>query len=332
MRKEFLIVSILICLLVCGCTQNTAEEYTKTVFAMDTVMDLKIYSTNGDDALEQVENEIKRIDNLLDRGNKNSEIYRINKDKSSSISSETAEVISAALSISEETDGAFDITIAPITDLWGFYGSEFTIPSDDELQSALKGVGYEKVRLNKNYISIPQNAYIDLGGIGKGYASDKVVNMLKRNNIDSAIISLGGNVYAIGKKPDGSLWTVGIADPDSASKAIGKVKVADKAVVTSGGYQRYFECDGITYHHIIDPQTGKSADSGLSSVTIIADSGTRADGLSTSLFVMGLEKSIELWRDSGNFDAVFVDNNGTVYVTAGIKDVFESDSDYAVIN
>lgn len=179
MRKEFLIVSILICLLVCGCTQNTAEEYTKTVFAMDTVMDLKIYSTNGDDALEQIENEIKRIDILLDRGNENSEIYRINEDKSSSISSETAEVISAALSISEETDGAFDITIAPITDLWGFYESEFTIPSDDELQSALKGVGYEKVRLNKNYISIPQNAYIDLGGIGKGYASDKVVNMLK---------------------------------------------------------------------------------------------------------------------------------------------------------
>ena len=330
MRKGFLIVSILICLLLCSCKENTAEEYTRTVFAMDTVMGLKIYSEHGGDALEQAENEIKRIDNLLDRGNENSEIYKINKDKSSNISKETAEVISTALSVSEETNGAFDITIAPIVDLWGFYGNEFRVPSEDEIQSTLKSVGYEQVRLDGSNISIPDNVYIDLGGIGKGYASDMVAKVLRKNNISSAIISLGGNVYTIGKKADGSLWTIGIADPFNSSQHIGTIKVRDKAVITSGGYQRYFEKDGMIYHHIIDPKTGMSADSGLASVTIISDNGIQADGLSTALFIMGLDKSTDFWRKNSNFEAIFVGNDGSIYITDGIADKFESNTKYTI--
>lgn len=331
MRKLYLIMSIFICLSLCGCTQNSVEEYTKTVFAMDTIMDLKIYSENGDNALEQAENEIKRIENLLDRGNENSEVYKINNNKSAVVSTETSEIINAALSVSSETDGAFDITIAPVIDLWGFYGNEFRVPADDELQAALALVDYKAVQSSGNNISIPENTCIDLGGIGKGYTSDMIVNVLKENNINSAIISLGGNVHTIGKKPDGSLWTVGIADPHSGSQHIGKIKVSDKAVITSGGYQRYFERDGKIYHHIINPATGMSAESGLASVTVISDSGIRADALSTALFVMGLEKSTEYWRSSSDFDAVFVDDNGSVYVTEGIKDDFECGSNYNII-
>ena len=331
MRRLFLPVSILICLLLSGCAGENTEEYSKTVFAMDTVMDLKIYSSNGDGIMERAENEIKRIESLLDRGNEKSEIYKINQNKSGVISEETAEIITDALSVSKETDGAFDITIAPVIDLWGFYGNNFRVPSDSEIKIALENVGYEKVQLDGNNVSVPAHALIDLGGIGKGYTSDMLARLLWENNVQSAIISLGGNVQTIGKKPDGSLWTVGVADPRDTSRHIGKLKISDKAVVTSGGYQRYFEQEGVTYHHIIDPNTGKSADSRLSSVTIISDSGTRADGLSTALFVMGLEKSMELWRRSNDFDAIFVDDNGKVFITEGIKDSFESVNDYEII-
>lgn len=329
MRKIFFAASILICLLMCGCSQNTVKEYTDNIFAMDTVMDLKIYSEN-DEALSKAKAEIQRIDALFDRGNENSDIYRINKNKSADVSAETADVIRAALLISERTGGAFDITVAPVMDLWGFYGNEFNVPSDDELQSTLDGVGYEKIQLDGTNISIPENTGIDLGGIGKGYTSDRVADLLKNNGVESAIISLGGNVHAIGKRNDRSNWTVGITDPHDKSQLIGKLKISDKAVITSGAYQRYFEQNGITYHHIIDPKSGKSADSGLASVTVIADSGMTADGLSTALFVLGLDKSIELWRNSEDFDAVFVDEGGMIYVTEGIADIFESDADYSI--
>ncbi|MGN0150666.1 MAG: FAD:protein FMN transferase [Clostridia bacterium] len=329
MRKIFFAASILICLLMCGCSQNTVKEYTDNIFAMDTVMDLKIYSEN-DESLSKAKAEIRRIDALFDRGNENSDIYRINKNKSADVSAETADVIRAALLISERTGGAFDITVAPVMDLWGFYGNEFNVPSDDELQSTLDGVGYEKIQLDGTNISIPENTGIDLGGIGKGYTSDRVADLLKNNGVESAIISLGGNVHAIGKRNDGSNWTVGITDPHDKSQLIGKLKISDKAVITSGAYQRYFEQNGIMYHHIVDPKSGKSADSGLASVTVIADSGMTADGLSTALFVLGLDKSIELWRNSEDFDAVFVDEGGMIYVTEGIADIFESDADYSI--
>ncbi len=329
MRKRLLIIPLLAVSLLCGCAQNYTE-YTKTVFAMDTVMDLKIYSEN-EDALSMAEDEIRRIDSLLDRGNAESEIYKINSDKSASVSAETAQILSAALSVSERTHGAFDITIAPVMDLWGFYGGNFRVPSEGEISSALEGVGYEKILLDENSISIPYNSSIDLGGIGKGYASDRVISLLKENGVSSAIISLGGNVHTLGSRPNGSGWTVGIQSPDDTSLILGTLTVRDKAVVTSGGYRRFFEENGKFYHHIIDPKTGKSAESGLSSVTIVSDSGTLADALSTALFVMGLDESIALWSDSGDFDAVLVTSDGEIYITEGLSGIFECDTDYSVI-
>ncbi len=328
--RRLLPILFLICTLICGCEQKSLEEHTKTIFAMDTVMDLKIYSEN-EDVLFDAEAEIKRIENLLDRGNENSEIYKINNSKIADISDETANLLRNAKLISERTNGAFDISIAPVIDLWGFYGNEFNVPSDDDIKSSLENIGYENIQLDGNKVILPESFSIDVGGIGKGYTSDKISELLKRKGVKSAIISLGGNVQTIGKKNDGSLWTVGIADPKNKSRHIGKLKVSDKAVITSGGYQRYFKQDGIIYHHIIDPNTGMSANSGLASVTIISDSGTLADGLSTSLFVMGLDKSIELWRNSKDFEAVLVDDNGSVYVTEGIADIFECNSYCTII-
>lgn len=326
MRKIFLIG--LLCAVLCGCSKT---EYKKSIFAMDTIMDLTIYAENGE-PLSKAEDEIERLDALLDRKNAGGEIYKINADKTAEISDETSQIIKTALSISEKTGGAFDITAAEVTDLWGFYGGNFRVPAENELQKALDGVGYEKVQLDENKITIPENMSLDLGGIGKGYASDRIAGLLCQDGVESAIISLGGNVYALGSRYDGRAWQVGIADPADKSKIIGTISVTDKAVVTSGGYQRYFEKDGVRYHHIIDPKTGKSAKSGLASVTVIADSGTKADGLSTALFVMGLDGALKLWKDDGGFEAVFADDGGNIYVTAGIADAFKSERKYSVIN
>lgn len=326
MRKLYSALAVMLCLAVCGC----AKEYKKDIFAMDTVMDLTVYGEN-EDALLSAEEEIKRIDTLLNRGNKDSEIYKINSEKSAQLSDETAELIKTAVGISEMTNGAFDITTAPLSDLWGFYGGRFRVPSDGEIASAIEDVGYNKIQLDGSHITLPENTSIDLGGIGKGYASDRVAEILKENEVKSAIISLGGNVYALGNKPDGKPWTVGITDPSDKSQLLGSVSVSGKAVVTSGGYQRFFEQDGVTYHHIIDPKTGKCSDSGLSSVTVIADSGTLSDGLSTALFVMGLDESARLWRENGGFEAVFADTNGMVYATEGIAGSFHCDREYEII-
>ena len=157
------------------------------------------------------------------------------------------------------------------------------------------------------------------------------MTIFRDSGVKNAIISLGGNVYALGSRPDGSAWEVGITDPMDKSGLIGSVSVEDSAVVTSGGYQRFFERDGVTYHHIINPKTGKSAESGLASVTVISQSGTLADGLSTALFVSGLDEASELWRKIGGFEAVFVENNGSIHVTENIADDFKCDKDFSVI-
>ncbi len=364
MRKLFLPLSIAVCIICCGCS-NKNTECSRQIFAMDTVMDIKVYSDKqtGKSSLDMVEKEINRIDCLLDRKNSDSEIYNINKKKSANISMEIFEIINSALSVSKRTDGAFDITIAPVMDAWGFYDSEFRVPSESELEEALCGVGFEEIQLNRIQrnidddelqdisddvkkddisadkggienlkITMPRNACIDLGGIGKGYASDKVVEVLKNNGIDSSIISLGGNVYALGKRKNGEQWNIGITNPYNKEKIIGTLQLSNKCVITSGGYQRYFESGGVIYHHIINPKTGKSADSGLASVTVIADKGITADGLSTALFVMGLEKSIELWESSTDFEAVIVDVVGNIYITEGIEDTFHSTEKYEVIH
>lgn len=328
MRKLFIAAAV-VCM-IAGCAR-TVREQSETLFAMDTVMDLKVYS-NSDTALSDAHAEIMRLDALLDRGDSAGDIYRINTEKTAVVSSETADILRTAIATSEETDGAFDITTAPLSDLWGFYNLDFRIPTDGEILSALDGVGYQKIQLTENTITIPENTAIDLGGIAKGYASDRVVDVLRASGVSSAIISLGGNVHALGSRTDGRDWSVGITDPDDKNRLIGTVNVRDKAVITSGSYQRFFERDGVTYHHIIDPATGKSAASGLKSVTVIADSGIRADSLSTALFVMGLDKSAELWRKNGGFDAVFVTDGGSVYITDGIRGAFKSSHDYSIIS
>ena len=228
------------------------------------------------------------------------------------------------------TDGALDVTLTPVIKAWGFLGGEHRVPTDNELDELLKKVDFSKIETDGNCVTLPEGMEISFGAVAKGYTGDLLMEHFKAQGIKSAIVSLGGNVQALGLKPDGSKWNVAVKDPFGGGN-LATLKVDGKAVVTSGGYERYFEQDGETYWHIIDPYTGAPAKSGLVSVTIVCDSGVMADGLSTALFVMGLDGAIEFWRSNGGFDAVFVTEDGSVYVTEGIANDFEASSAQAQI-
>lgn len=320
-----------LCLAMCGCSEKNEEEYRRNIFSMDTVMNLTVYSADGEKALDKAEEKINALNSLFNRNDTNSEVYRINHSESCTVSEDTTKVIDKAIEISERTDGAFDMTIAPVMDLWGFYGQNYRIPADEEINDALKRVDYKNIITDGNNITKNSESEIDLGGIAKGYASDCVADILRENDVKSAVISLGGNIFAIGTKHDGSKWRIAVQSPFGNEEYVGTVNVENKAVVTSGGYQRYFESNGETYHHILDPKTGTSARSGLASVTIISESGTLADGLSTALFVMGLEKSEQFYMENRDFEAVLVSDDNEVYVTAGIADDFQADKEYHII-
>lgn len=315
-------------LLLSGCGANgtpsastEAESQSRELYAMDTVMTLTAYGPQADTALNAAEAEIERLDTLWSISNDDGEIARLNADKQATLSDDTITLLQRAKDISAATNGLFACTIEPIMEAWGFTSGSYTVPNSATLQTLLTHVDDTQIRINGNTATIPADVKVDLGGIAKGFTSDRVMTIFAENGVESGIISLGGNVQALGTKPDGSLWRVGIQDPADKNNIIATLEIADKAVITSGGYQRYFEQDGITYHHIIDPRTGQPADSGLSSVTIVSDDGTLADGLSTALFIMGKDAALEFWRNHRDeFDAVLVDDEGCVTITAGLAD------------
>lgn len=307
-----------------------SNEAEKAVYAMDTIMSMKAYGENAEKALEDAEAEIKRLDNNLRRGSEDSEIYKVNAEASAEVSEDTAILVKDALNICSSTGGAFDITIAPVMDLWGFYTKEFYVPDSDEIADALSRVDYKNISADGNVITVSGGSQLDLGGIAKGFLSERIKAIFKENGVTSGIVSLGGNVQTIGGRPDGAAWRVAIQNPDDDTY-IGSLSVTDKAVVTSGGYQRFFERNGVIYHHIINPKTGCPSASGLKSVSIVSDNGTLADGLSTALFVMGLDKGTEYWRTHDGFDVVFLTDDNSIYITDGLECVFESEYDYSVI-
>lgn len=300
---------------------------------MDTVMTITVYGKNSETAVSAAQDKIYELDNLFSVQNEESEIYKLNREKSMSVSSDTLSVIKRSKEISNLTDKCFDITCEPLIRTWGFYsGLKNKVPSQDEIEKALEGVGTEHIKIDENTVTLDKNTSLDLGAVAKGYASGEACRVLKENGVSCALISLGGNVRAVGSKPDGSDWSVAICDPDDNTKQAGTLKISDTAVVTSGGYQRYFEENGQIYHHIIDTETGYPANSGLKSVTVVSQDDTLADALSTALFVMGLEKSKKLYFDSSSlFGAVFITDDNKIYVTDNLKNNFLSERGFEVI-
>lgn len=300
---------------------DPSESLSSELYAMDTVMTLTAYGPNAQTALTAAENEITRLDTLFSISSENGDIYRVNQYGEGDLSEDSLTLLSSALNYYNETDGIFDCTIEPVMEAWGFTTQNYRVPEQTELDDLLSRVDASCISLSGNHVTLPENVRLDLGGIAKGFTSARVMNVFAENGVTSGIISLGGNVQTLGKKPDGSLWRVGVQDPVNQDDMFAIVEVADEAVITSGAYQRYFEQDGIHYHHIIDPRTGYPADNGLISVTIISPDGTLADALSTSLFIMGPEKAVAFWQNHRNqFDAILMTNDGDILVTSGLAD------------
>jgi len=329
MKKHFISAMLSALLFLTGCSAESSPEPVQgTFFAMDTVMDFTIYGESG--LIDQSESLIASLESLVSVTDANSELYAINQTGSGTLTGKASSLMEQALEICRRTDGALDLSIYPIVRAWGFTTGSYQVPDEAEIQALLPLVDYRKIQYDAaaGDVTLPEGMKIDLGSVAKGYAGQLVAQMLREHGVQSALLNLGGNVQTVGAKPDGSPWQIGIKDPQGED-AMMVLSVEDQAVVTSGGYERYFEQDGQTYWHIMDPSTGHPADSGLISLTIVGDEGVVCDGLSTALFVMGLEKAADLWAQSGDFEAVFVTASGEVYITEGLRDRFALTEQYA---
>lgn len=319
----------------CANKENTVkgqpDQSTQEIFAMDTYMSLTAYGSNSEEAVNKAVQEINRLDAMFSVGNADSDVTKLNENGSGEVSEETAFIMNRAMQVSEKTNGAFDITIYPLMELWGFTTKNYRVPESSEIAEALKGVSYTNVSVNGQQVALTGGSSIDLGGIAKGYTSSRVIQIMKDCGIEHAIVNLGGNVQVLGTKTDGSDWRVAIQNPASENSYLGILSTTDKAVITSGGYERYFEQDGQVYHHIIDTQTGYPSDSDLTSVTIVHSDGTTADALSTALFAMGLDGAKGLYRSGDiDFDMILFDGS-TVYVSEGIASGFSTDMNKEII-
>lgn len=310
----------------CSSEQNTALQETG-LFAMDTYMTLKANGKNADTALKLAEERIRILEAELSVTDVESDIGKINSSNgiAASVSDDTAELISAGISYGEKTSGALDISIYPVLSEWGFTTGEYHIPTEKKLAELLENVDYSQVRITDNDVVVPEDYKIDLGALAKGYTGDKIMEVFRENDVNSAVISLGGNVQTLGSKPDGTDWRIGVKDPFSPDIDFCVISVKDKAVVTSGNYERCFTGDdGNQYWHIIDPQDGYPADNGLVSVTIIGNSGLMCDALSTALFIMGTDKAVSYWKEHNDFDMILVTDDARVLYTEGISEKFDN--------
>ncbi len=329
-----------ICLLV-GCGSAGSSEApevpsaTRDIFAMDTYMTLTCHGERAEEALTAAVEEIHRLDDLLSTGKADSEISRLNAAGGGSVSPETEAMIKTAQQVYTRSGGAFDVTVYPLMELWGFTGDSPAEPGTEALQRCLEQVGMDRLQLSGSELTLGEGQAIDLGGIAKGYTSARLMEIFEEYELTAALVSLGGNVQCYRTKPDGNLWRCGIRRP-KGDGYFGVVQAADKAIITSGGYERFFEEGGQTYHHILDPKSGWPAASGLLSVTVVSENGMLADALSTACYVLGLEGSADYWRAYGaekgaSFDLVLMTDDGEVWITEGLRDVFTTERSPHVI-
>ncbi|MBR2263148.1 MAG: FAD:protein FMN transferase [Firmicutes bacterium] len=328
---------LLLCLLLfslTGCTRARGPVRCE-IFSMDTHITITCYGKEAEAAADAAAQEIERLDRLWSIGVEDSEVNRINRAGSGSLSIETREVLDTALRLYEETEGALDITVLPLMELWGFTSRDPAVPTPEAIQETLSKVGAGRLKLNGPELELEEGQGIDLGAIAKGYASARAASIIAGFDVDGAVLSLGGNIQCVGKKPTNQgrvLWKIGIRRPDDGEGYLGVLTLTDKAVITSGGYERFFEENGQRYHHILDPASGYPADGGLASVTIVSADGALADGLSTACFVMGEERSVKYWRaHAGSFDMILLTDDGRLLVTEPLKEIFTSDMKIEII-
>lgn len=323
------------------------QKCQKQLFAMDTYMEFTAYGKNSEKAVDAAIEEVQKLDAMLSAENSKSEVYALNEQGNLQATDDLAELILRGKEIYQETDGLFDDTIYPVMKLWGFPTGNYHVPTAAEVQKKLALVDGNKVEIQTrdsdekgrdskekaNFVTLGAYQQIDFGGIAKGYTGQKLAELFQEYGVSSALVSLGGNIQAIGTKPDGSSWKVGIRDPKGGQQDyIGVLSVENQAVVTSGGYERYFEEDGETYIHIINPRTGYPADGDLLSVTIVSKDGTLADGMSTALYIMGYEKACQFWRQHREgFNVILVTDDGKIHISENLKGNFQTEWELEMI-
>ena len=331
MKKIVIFISLILMIFIVGCsTKDVDEPISRTEIIMGTTVGVTLYENGSEEVLDKVFKRVQEIENLVSINKEETEIDKLNENAGISpvkLSDSSFEIIEKALYYSKLSSGGYDLTVGPLVKLWSIGLPEAKVPSQEEIEEIIKNIDYTKVELNKNTKEVflsEKGMLLDLGSIAKGYAADEIVKILKEENINSAIIDLGGNIYALGLKEGNKNWKIGIQNPfDNRGKIVGSLEVSNKTVVTSGVYERYIEQDGQTYHHILNPETGYPYETDIAGVSIIADKSIDGDALSTLVFTKGLEKGLELVENIDGVDAIFITNNKEVYVTKDLKDNFK---------
>ncbi len=331
MKKGVFTLFIMLIML-CGCSslKNSSQDF----FAMDTFMNISVWAnskSNADDILSNAQQTVNKLNNSLSKQISSSSIAKLNSANGEPVTldDDAYNALKQAVELAEFTNGAFDPTTSVLSDLWGIGTDSPSVPTDEQINEALTHVGYKNiVFLENNQVKLLNGAKVDLGGIGKGYATD----LITKDISVSMLASLGGNIGAYGENPnsDDGLWSIGLADPDNNSSYIASVRIKDLSIVTSGDYERYFEQDGVRYHHIFNPQTGYPAQNELRAVTVIDKNSTRADALTTALFVMGLDNGIKFCK-ANNINAVFITKEHKIYTVGSITLTLAEGADYEII-
>ena len=324
------IIFVALALFFSSCSINADKKPAEAEdFIMGTVITQRVFGSDAQAAMEEATARIKEIENLMTINAPGGDVNRLNEAAGKNmavLSPETINILATAKNYSIISGGAFDVTVGPLVKAWGVFTDNPRVPSQDEIEGLKKLTDYKKLQIDTAKstagLDLP-GQIVDLGGIAKGYAGDEVIKIYKKHGIQSGYVNLGGNVVVLGTKPDGKPWRIGIQNPRAENGLyIGIVEITNKAVVTSGDYERFFERDGIRYHHILDPKTGYPADSGLISATVITDVSMDADALSTSVFALGLEKGRAIVESLNGVEAIFITKDKEVYTTDGIRSSF----------
>mgnify|MGYP004530202287 CR=1 FL=1 len=315
-KAKILLLSCTFLLFTTGCsiqknTQSDTQLYEKNFIYFDTVIGLQFYAgANGQELMDHCVEMCGNYENTFSRTLETSELYAINHrtENTVTVSDDVARLISVGLEYYQISNGKFDITVAPLSDLWDFKSEDATVPDADDIANALKKVGADQISLSGNTLTFTSDdVMIDLGALVKGFAADQLKAYLTENGVTSGLLNLGGNVLTIGSRPDGSDWSIGIQKPFDDNKPIADViKVKDQTVVSSGIYERYFRQDGVIYHHILDPDTGYPIQNDLWGVSVICDSSLTGDALSTTCMTLGYKKADSLIQSLDHTEAEFI--------------------------
>ena len=341
MKKIVIFISLILMIFIVGCsTKDVDNPISRTEIIMGTTVGVTLYENGSEEVLDKVFKRVQEIENLVSINKEETEIDKLNENAGISpvkLSDSSFEIIEKALYYSKLSTGGYDLTVGPLVKLWNIGLEGAKVPTPEEISNTLPLIDYNSLELNKEGQTIfltKKNMMIDLGSIAKGYAADEISKILAENNVHSAIINLGGNVYAHGEKIDGSDWKIGIQNPfNERGNIVGLVKVKNKTVVTSGIYERYIEQDGVKYHHLLDPKTGYPFDNNIAGVSIITDKSIDADALSTIVFSKGVDEGLKFVEDLPNVDAIFITKDNKIYLSKGIKNIFElQNEDFTLAN